>query len=922
MNLPEFLQTNRAETSSRIAASKIAMSLAAFSIFLLTCSNPFEKRPVKPVLSVVADTTVAVKDTLILVAQNGARGGRTTGYTWQLDSHTISQPEAFDSACRLLFGIPDTGLHIVVVRASGEGNTASEPETVKVTVVLDPPIVRFLTRDTTVYANDTVRLVAQGTDPNGLVLAYRWMVGDSGMTTRTGTLGYVFAPISGTFPIRVRAMDNDSIPSLQDSIRITVMANFPRIAMRPDSVTTAINDTVVMHAVRLDTSTVSVRWLWARDGISFLDTTALPSFAITFKRLEAGNKVVRVKAIDAHRLLSNVDSAHIAVHLYPPRVFMAAHDTSVFVNDLVTLYARGTDTNGTVAKYTWAIDGIHFSDTTSGDSIVHAWSRADTGRRIVVLVKAIDNDSLVSQSDSTVVGIRLGVPLVKAMGDTAIFVHDTLTVRAAGTDTNGTIVRYLWSIDNGGYSDTTSFGALKIVWPLQDTGSYTIRVRAVDDDTIQSKSDSLKVVVKPGRPRILAQHDTTVRWGDTCSVTIAGIDSNGAIVKYLLNSTGGGSWTDSSANGTFKLTSNINTSKKVVAGVRDNDGLVATDTFTIRFTERPCSVVAHGLRPTDTVVVLPSDSGAIAVPLSFSARRVDGVADTFSFSLWAGNSPASLVEQYHGADTACSLFVSGTGNRYWRIRAIDNHADTATTAVYTLSVILHRKICFAGHSIVTGFTSTPGTGGFRRMVIDTLRAANASNIITCSGPSTTGNLVPASDDSCNAVGGKTCANIFDSLYYHPSTNADLWFYFCGVNEGYQFPTFSWTVGMANFAAITFDTMHARNPHSEIYVLNSLPFPPDTMGSFDVRADSMFKANLPVFSRMLDSVVTDRRQKWAARRETGIWLVNAYSALAALPDSIWNPSYFSDYLHPNQVGYNRLAAEIFKTMRASGSSFLK
>jgi hypothetical protein len=87
-------------------------------------------------------------------------------------------------------------------------------------------------------------------------------------------------------------------------------------------------------------------------------------------------------------------------------------------------------------------------------------------------------------------------------------------------------------------------------------------------------------------------------------------------------------------------------------------------------------------------------------------------------------------------------------------------------------------------------------------------------------------------------------------------------------------------------------------------------------------DSMFKVNLPTFDRMLDSVVTDRRQKWTSRGETGVWLVDAYSALAALPDSVQNPAYFADFLHPNQAGYDRLAAQILKTMHLAESSFLK
>jgi lysophospholipase L1-like esterase len=117
-------------------------------------------------------------------------------------------------------------------------------------------------------------------------------------------------------------------------------------------------------------------------------------------------------------------------------------------------------------------------------------------------------------------------------------------------------------------------------------------------------------------------------------------------------------------------------------------------------------------------------------------------------------------------------------------------------------------------------------------------------------------------------------------------------------------------------------MHARNPHGEIYVLNSLPFPPDTMGDFNMRADSMFKANLPAFNHMLDTAVTARRQTWLGRGEGGVWLVDAFDSLAKLPDSTWDSVCFSDYLHPNQTGYNRLGRAILDAMRIAGSSFLK
>lgn len=993
------------------------LSISALAWFAFTCSNPLDKQPLRPVLSIVADTTVSVKDSVCLVARSGAGGGKAAVYLWFLDGRTLTPPAAADSICRLFFGIADTGGHVVIVKAMGEGKSVSEPDTVRVTVLLHPPIVHLLTRDTTVFPGDTVKIIAQGTDSNGTVIAYRWSIDDTTVASPasgTGTLACTFPPVAAAHRIRVIVMDNDSILSAPDSIVVTVKADFPRIAAERDTVLAAINDTVIVHAARVDTFSSPVRWLWARNGAAFSDTTQVPSYAVRFGRAEVGLKTVLVKALDSHKLQSNLDSVHVAVHLYAPTVSIV-HDTTVLINDPVTLRAHGADTNGRVVKYVWAIDGSHFSDTTLGDSVVHTWSRADTGKHIVVRVKAFDDDTIESNTDSThvtvhlkplpavtvtadttvfindsfsisaqgtpggtspvtaflwaldgkpfgdtsatgrktlrffradtgrhvvrveavdrdtmvslpestVVHVRLGMPVVKAMNDTAVFINDTASLHAAGSDTNGVVVRYLWSIDKSGYVDTTGTGMLAIAWSRQDTGRHTVRVKAVDDDTIPSKPDSFTVLVRLGMPVIQTLRDTAVPWGDTVLVAVKASDTNGTIVQYLWTAAAGGGWTDSSARDTLRLTSSIHAAKRFIVGARDDDGLVAADTFTVQFLARPCTLSVRGLRPQDTIMVHSTDPRPYAVPLSFSAGRKDAVADTFTYSVWSGASPAALAEGPRSGDTTGALSAADTGTWYWKVLAVDAHADTAMTAVSQLSIQLERRICFVGHSIITGFEGTPGLGGFRSMVIDTLRAAaGAGPRIKCDGPITTQNLLPAADDSCCAVDGKTCAAIFDSMQDHPLTNADIWVYMNGVNEGYQFPTYNRFWWLDNYAAATIDTMHGRNPASEIYVINGLPFPPDTMGDFDERKDSIFKVNLPVFNRMLDSVVTSRRTEWFGRGEGGVWLVDAYSIMAALPDSVWKPVYFSDFLHPNQSGYDCIGREILKDMRAAKSSFLK
>ncbi len=374
---------NNRQVGRMVAFGLCAAALAV--VLSLACSNPFEKKPRSPVISLVPDTTVSVRDTIKLIAHVRSSGGPAVSIAWRLDGHDVGDSAFADSGCCLFFGVQDTGRHVVVAKALGESSTMSAPETTIVTVRLNPPVAHFITPDTSVYPNDTVKLLASGSDPNGSVVGYAWSVGDSagpGLNTRSGTLTYVFPPLGKTYVVRVRAMDNDSILSAPDSIFIVVRASFPFIAAERDTIIAAINDTVYVRAVRLDSTGIPVRWIWAGNGVSFYDTTQSPSFPVRFGRTQAGLRTVFVKAVDSHQLSSNVDSARVQVHLYVPTVSIV-HDTSVYINDPIFLRAHAFDTNGTVQKYAWALDGLHFADSSVGDSMVHVWSRADTGRRVL-----------------------------------------------------------------------------------------------------------------------------------------------------------------------------------------------------------------------------------------------------------------------------------------------------------------------------------------------------------------------------------------------------------------------------------------------------------------------------------------------------------------------------------------------------------
>ncbi|HUI91831.1 MAG TPA: hypothetical protein VLX68_06235 [Chitinivibrionales bacterium] len=968
----------------------------------LHCTNPENDRDRKPRLLISADTTVSVKDTIRLHVRVWADGGQAVFFKWRLDGSAVLRDT--DSVCVLYFGIQDTGKHSITVTGYSDRGVSSDPVTVQVTVLLNPPTLFLLTRDTVIFANDSLAIRASASDKNGSVVRYLWSVDTTGYTlaTDSATLMVGWGEQGGVHVVRAKAMDDDSILSPPESVLVTVRVTPPAIRAMPDTAV-AINDTLRIMAERTDTFATIVRYVWAKNGRDFLDTTATGTFPVVFDRLSAGSRQVLVKAVDNRRLVSNVDTVRITVHLYRPLVTII-HDTAVAINDTIILHATGSDTNGRIVSYVWFRSGSAFLDTTkSGDLSLH-FTRADTGLQVIkviavdddtlqsapdsvrltirmklppsvkcmkdtsvfindtvmvhatgsesaskspivfyvwakdsgpfgdtttasslalrfprnsvgkhtVKVKAVDRDTLESPADSVVITVALGPPKVRVMQDTVVFINDTVFLHAAGTDTNGRVVAYAWALDGAAFSDTTVAGVLKAVWGKAGVGRHQVKVIAIDDDTLASPPDSMTVTVRLGMPVVKHKADTSVVRGDTVMATIVASDTNGTIKKYYWG-TGGKEWTDSSDSPSHPITTAVHSVVTVAFGARDDDGNIATDSFRISFTAVACSISLTRPLWRDTLNLYSADLPLGKADFVFSARRKDAVPATFTYDISCGKSAAELVSRYSGNDTAVMVPAFDTGRSYFRIIAVSSHNDSAQILDSVVGV-WQRQLCFIGHSIVTGMLGSPDSGGFRRMVIDTLRSLCPSKkLLRIVGPLCSHLLQPPEDDSSLAEGGRKAVDIFDSLFNHPSLNADAWVYMMGANDGYSY--YGWYYTMS-----TIDFMHARNPKGEIYVLNNLPMPHDTTdGVYTI--DSVFRQNLNTFNRMLDSVVTDRRQTWLGSQEGGVWLVDVFTPMSMLPaDSVYNPVYFSDFFHPNQKGYDLMGTKITQVIRANTRIF--
>jgi alpha-tubulin suppressor-like RCC1 family protein/invasion protein IalB len=426
-----------------------------------------------------------------------------------------------------------------------------------------PPTVVAM-RDTSVNINDSITITAVGSD-NGTIVKYIWAKNGLAFadTTTAGALKVAY-PDSGRKYVLVKVVDNDSVVSVNADTCVVRVTLDPPVVNAMRDTTVNINDSITITATATDNGTV-MKYLWAKNGSAYLDTTLLGSLKVAYP--DSGRKVVRVKVIDDDGIFSTPDSCVVQVTLNPPTV-VAMKDTTININDSITVTAVGTD-NGTIMKYIWAKNGIAFTDTTTAGALRVAWP--DSGRKYV-LVKVIDDDGLVSlKADTCVVTVKLNPPMVLAMNDTSVNINDSITITAVGSDSNGTVVKYIWAKNGTTYADSTTTGSLRVAYP--DSGRKVIRVRAIDDDGILSQPDSCIVRVTLDPPVVTAMRDTNTYINDTLAI-MASASDNGTVKMYVW-AKDGISYLDTTISGMLKVVYPNSGLKVVRVKAIDDDGIAS-----------------------------------------------------------------------------------------------------------------------------------------------------------------------------------------------------------------------------------------------------------------------------------------------------------------------------------------------------------
>ncbi len=169
-------------------------------------------------------------------------------------------------------------------------------------------------------------------------------------------------------------------------------------------------------------------------------------------------------------------------------------DTSVSVNDSISIPLRADSPGLTDVRFSWKIIELNISDTVHDSILTIAFK--NTGDFNVV-ISATTETGLVSGPDTFLMKVYAKSPAIKIMKTDSIYsVNDSVMFSVSSYDSDGVVKNYLWSLD-GMIFDTTISPQYKHVWNSDGFGDKTLYVKCTDDDGIVSAMDSTSITVLP-----------------------------------------------------------------------------------------------------------------------------------------------------------------------------------------------------------------------------------------------------------------------------------------------------------------------------------------------------------------------------------------------------------------------------------------
>lgn len=677
-----------------------------------------------PIVSAGPDRTITKPtNTATLNGTSSDPDGTITWREWSLVSApagvltppTISSPGS-NSTSITNFALPGVYVYQFAAR-DDDGVTSSDQASITVNPEPPntPPVANAGPDLEITLPSNSVSITGSGTDSDGTISAYLWSQ-VSGPTTATTTnvnqASITFSNLAaGTYIFRVTVTDNKGGKG-QDDVSVKVNpqpVNIPPVANAgPDMPITLPVNSVTLNGSGSDTDGSIASYEWTQvSGPSPADIASAASASTNVSDLAEGIYVFRLTVTDDDGV-SGFDEVKITVNPIPANLPPIANAGGNKVITLpatsTTLNGSGTDSDGTIAGYSWQQISGPTTATTSSLTLA-TLNLSDLVVGIYLFRLTVEDDKGSTGFDE--VNIRVQPvpanqpPTANGGGNQNITQPaTTVTFNGSATDPDGTIATYAWTQVGG---PTATIGpptnnATANISGLNSLDTYIFRLTVTDNQGAQGY-DEVNVRVNPTPPNVPPAPDAGADITMTLPVNTANLnstastDSDGTIASHV--------WTRQSGPSS-PVISNANTSTAtangLVAGVyifrvtvTDDDGESAFDDVQVTVNPEPANnppTVDAGL---DQILALPANG-----TLAGTASDSDGTISSYAWSVVSGP-PGVVFGDASSATTTISNLAGGT--YIFNFTATDDDGDENSDQL-TITVNANQApVAFAGGTI-------------------------------------------------------------------------------------------------------------------------------------------------------------------------------------------------------------------------------
>jgi predicted esterase len=547
---------------------------------------------------------------------------------------------------------------------------------------------------------------AASSDPDGSISSYQWNriagPGSAAFSNATAVATSLSGLAQGVHYVQLQVTDNRGATA-KDTLKITVnqAANILPVAKAGSDIvmTLPVNSATINGNASADPDGTISSYNWSMVNGPSQYTIANPNAAnTTFGNLVEGVYYLRLRVTDNS---GGADDDTVKVTVYPAPVnqlpiAQAGSDITITlpVQNATLNGTRSADPDGSIVSYAWtainAPGAYSIANATLATTGVSGLEEGIYSFRLVVTDNSGGTDAdtvLVKVNPATAPPPPPNVaPIARAGNDISITlpVNTTVLTATASTDSDGSIVSYLWSKISGPsqYQLSSATGATTNVNNLTE-GTYLFRLQVKDNDGAIDL-DTVAIKVNPAintAPVANAGDDQQVSMPNPF-IQLNGLgssDAEGDIATY--------SWLKISGPGGLTIL-NSTTATPTVQGVQegvytfqltvtDEQGATATDNVqvTVIGAANQAPVANAG---NDQTLTVPANSTS----LTGSGYDADGTIASYEWKQLNGPSSANISDATAAVTNVGSL---QTGDYLFALTVTDNdgaiHRDTVAVSV-------------------------------------------------------------------------------------------------------------------------------------------------------------------------------------------------------------------------------------------------